>query len=99
MKLGLLVIIILSGCAAQPYWQETGAAVEVKHVVRVDFPCKKFDIDGCWNEAANTVEIKKGLSPNREDCVITHERKHAAGYTHEVRKIVFAHDCGDGRVM
>lgn len=96
--LACLLVLTLTGCAHGEYWVPIGQPVEVKHVVRVDFPCKKFDIDGCWNEKANTVEIKKGLK-ERENCIINHERKHAAGYTHENRKIVYVSDCGDGTMM
>lgn len=97
--LACMFVLTLSGCATEEYWTHYTDEVQVKHVVHVDFPCKKFDTDGCWNAKANTVEVRKGLSKPYEDCVISHERKHAKGYTHPRQAIVFAQDCGDGTML
>lgn len=98
-----LLIPLLSGCAVDPYWTQQINPIEVKHIAHVDMPCGYLlggkRLDGCWNASANTIEVRKGLNASREECVISHERKHAAGYVHEIREIVFAQDCGDGRVM
>ena len=90
------MMLMLGGCASDPYWiRYDGLRGEVKHIVRVDFPCKNIGWEGCWNAASGTIEVKKGMPKALEDCVISHERKHAQGFTHE-RRIEFSKDCGDG---
>ena len=94
MKQALLALL-LSGCAFEPYWVKTYAPVEVKHVVTVDFPCGRSDLDGCANRRAHTIELRRGLSPTMRHCILHHEIRHFAGYEHDPRP-GFVADCGDG---
>ena len=91
-----LIFILLSGCATDTYWVRAVNPVEVKHIAHVDLPCGRFGWSACWNPAAQTIEVKKGLPAGLEACVISHERKHAAGYRHDLERPNFAIDCGDG---
>ena len=90
------MLLMLNGCATDTYWVRTMNPVEVKHFARVDFPCGRRGWDGCWNPAGQTIEIRKGMPAAMENCVIGHERKHAAGYRHDLERPNLAIDCGDG---
>lgn len=91
-----VIVLILSACGIDmPYWTLTNPPAEVKAVLHVKYPCGNPTYDGCWNSVQRTIEVRDGLSVLDEDCVITHERKHAAGYTHPIRP-EYSTDCGDG---
>ena len=96
-----LLILLLAGCANSGAWSD-GPVRPVKPVlftVHVDFPCGQHNWNGCWNDAAQTVEIRKGLSKSDEKCVISHEatgkKNHAAGYTHGDQSHYYRMDCGE----
>jgi hypothetical protein len=93
-----ILLLLISGCAMQPYWTLANAPLPVLHVVHVDFPCAGMrgadpTARGCWNANAQTIEIKRGLSAANEVCVLRHERAHAAGWTHPAN-MAYVADCG-----
>jgi hypothetical protein len=90
-----ILALLLVGCVSVPddYWVRDKAPAEVKHIVRVDFPCGKKDTRGCWHAHSGTIEIKKGLSAADEACVLRHERAHSQGWSHPNRQS-FLWDCG-----
>lgn len=88
----LFLGLLLSGCAT-PDWELKYAPVPVKHIVHVDFPCTYRTALACWNPLSQTIELRKGLSADDEQCALGHERKHAAGYIHSDR-IIFTRTCG-----
>ena len=101
-----LLILLLSGCANSGAWSDKPVRppVSALFTVHVDFPCGvKPDgirrVYGCWNEAARTVEIKKGLSAEDEQCVRDHEdtgkKSHTKGYTHGDQGHYLRMDCGE----
>lgn len=97
---------VLVGCASfgEPYWQETHLPYEVSRVIYVDKPCNLTSaygtpMLGCANYYTNTIEIQKGLTPAASQCVLTHERKHFAGYSHSLERPHYSIDCGDGTML
>lgn len=97
-----LLMLLLSGCAAQPYWEKTEA--QFPHgvfVVSVDFPCAKHSqtetINGCWNAAGRTIEVRKGLTADQRECAVRHEYAHMMGWTHPLN-MAYAMDCGPGKI-
>ena len=98
MIMGLIsLIILISGCATgSEYWTRADYLQgEVEKVLYVDFPCGHVDWLGCWNVSTKTIEIQKGLPPSLETCVLSHEYKHAQGFSHE-NHVGYAVDCGNG---
>ena len=93
-----ILALLLSGCASEPYWYRVTDPVLVLHVVEVDRPGGRTDLDGYANRRAHTIELRRGLRPAMRECVLSHEMKHFAGYAHIERK-GFATDCGDGRII
>lgn len=83
--------VALAGCA--PYWVQTHAPVPMREIVEVEQPCR-HDWLGCANYSQGVAEIKKGLSPEQRICVIEHEKKHFAGYSHDLRWVNHRVDCG-----
>lgn len=96
MKYITLLLLLTSGCAHEPYWTRVVEPLEVKHIVRVDRPCGDAKLWGCFHWPSQTIEIRKGLSPVADACVLGHERKHAAGYKHDNERPSYSIDCGDG---
>lgn len=82
---------------ADEYWQLTNAPVEIKSIAEVDYPCDKLLI-GCINYLSREIFIKRGLTKEMYTCILTHEQKHAKGWTHDDRP-TFAYDCGDGTLI
>ena len=93
MRAALLVLLALTACGDGGYWELKNPPLKVKHIVRVDYPCAMQNARGCWNPASQTIEVKHGLSPSDEACVMRHERAHAAGWTHLVNQAL-EWDCG-----
>ena len=92
----MAALLITAGCATtDTYWRPSHAPVLVLGIVEVDRPCGRHDYDGCANYVSGMIELRSGMSPVLRDCVIRHERKHFAGFTHDERK-GYATDCGDG---
>ena len=83
------LILGLGGCAslAEPYWYKTHAPVIVSDVREVPYPCGRRDLDGCFRRDTSVIELRAGMPAALRACTLTHELKHAAGYSH---------DCGDG---
>lgn len=92
-------LYFISGCATNDYWYRTHEPRLVLGVIDVDHP---GGIPGAYFGFANFVtgliEVKRGLSESLRECVIKHERKHFAGYSHDPRK-GFVTDCGDGMLI
>jgi hypothetical protein len=100
--LGLFTL--LGGCASDSYWVKTHDPIEVKHVVSLDYPCttrwyQNKPSLGCANYPTNTIEIKRPLSQLHRGCVEGHERKHFAGFSHDIERPHYATDCGNGTLM
>mgnify|MGYP001566351051 CR=1 FL=1 len=92
------VVVLTAGCAGAPYWSATHAPILLRGVVEVERPGGE-DQFGYANYRTGMIELQPGLKPELRDCVLAHERRHFAGYSHEPRERVLAVDCGDGRVM
>ena len=97
----LMLSVAFSGCANTGAWSDKPMRppMPALFTVHVDFPCGANPdgirrVYGCWNEAARTIEIKKGLAAEDEACVLRHERLHAAGYTHGDQGHYYRMDCG-----
>lgn len=88
---GALLAVMVSGCAT--YWIQTHAPVPVLAVIEVDHPCR-HDWLGCANYGQGVLEIKRGLSAEQRECVIAHELKHFAGWSHDIRWVNGKVDCG-----
>lgn len=91
MRAFFLLTAFLSGCA--PYWVQTHAPVPVVGIVEVEHPCR-HDWLGCANYGRGIIELKPGLPAEQRECVIRHELKHFAGYSHDIRWINTKVDCG-----
>lgn len=98
-----LPLLVLVGCAGQPYWVHTHSPLPVKAVVEVvdlGLYCQAHGpLYGCAvrNDWYGTIYIQKGLNSDLRACVESHERRHVErGDSHELRFVNFAVDCGDG---
>ena len=91
-----LLILLLAGCSSGAWYPEPALAAPVLWTVHTDFPCGRKTANGCWNRAAQTVEVKKGLSQIDEWCVLQHEYKHADGWNHGDQAHYYRMDCGNG---
>lgn len=96
----LIVLILLTGCASEPYWTQAGKPLPVAAVTVTDkfpFSCRP-DWGGCAVRGAGQcwIFIKPFLLPDVYQCVESHERRHCAGDTHQVAdRIQLSMDCGD----
>jgi len=88
------VALLLSGCA-EPYWIKAREPMPVHRIVEVERPCGLSGVDGCCDLAAGVIYLRSGMPADLRSCVLSHERKHFAGYDHKVR-IHYSTDCGDG---
>ena len=101
MRVALLVLL-LSGCAAAPYWTPANReAVLNPRVLEVEVlpaKCLAHSTWACYVPEEFTIYISRQVPPlpGLRECAEAHERKHAAGWTHETGRKVFAVDCGDG---
>lgn len=82
---------------AEDYWQKNRSSFEISGVEEVDYPCGKSLI-ACINILSRTIFIKKGLTKEMYVCALTHELKHAMGWSHDNRR-QFVYDCGDGTIV
>ena len=90
-------VSLLLGCA--PYWTKTHDPVEFKQVVVKDCPCANCGYAGCVVRSTGSIEIKPNMTPEQRRCVLQHELKHLAGYSHPpARGAEFSRDCGDGSI-
>ena len=64
-------------------------------VLEMERPGGNADLLGYANYGNGYIEIRPGMRPVLRECVINHEKRHFAGYTHKERR-GFAIDCGDG---
>lgn len=100
MSRALCLALMLTACTDLTYWRDAGRGqIDVKHIVRVDFPCGlRGTALACANFAASTIELDRRLTNDEADCVVKHERKHFAGYDHPAYNWASAApiDCGDG---
>lgn len=93
-----LVLMLLTGCATDAYWHRSHAPVLIRQVAIVDTPCGRADWRGCSNLATGVIEIRRGLPDIEHACVLSHERRHMAGYDHHTGTH-YATDCGDGTIL
>ena len=91
----LAAIVFTAGCASDSYWRYSHEPMLVRGIVETDRPGGRDDLLGNANYATGMIEIKPGLTGYLRDCVISHERHHFEGFTHDERK-GYATDCGDG---
>ena len=92
------VIFLLTGCAmGDTYWLYVQDPVSIKGVIEVERPGGR-DLLGFANFKTRNVEVKSGLRAVLRDCVISHEKRHFAGYAHDSRP-GFVVDCGDGTMV
>lgn len=92
-SLGLIALALLAACSPpDDPWKKTHPAGKFEPIVIVTerFPkACPFRAIGCYvredlpNAAPGVIYIKPKLPPWRYDCVLKHEMKHHAGYTHE----------------
>lgn len=89
-------LIWISGCviAAEPYWVKTHAPVAVTDTRFVDYPCGQR-IHGCFQRTTGVIELRTGMNALLLECTLSHERRHAAGYSHRAGPH-YSIDCGDG---
>lgn len=89
MKAALLCAVLLSGCATGEYWHKAHDALPVVNIAAM--PDMRFcvgnrDTQGCTIRLAGQCMIfyHADLDGNAslKACVLSHERKHCAGYDH-----------------
>lgn len=96
--LGIFALVIPNAAWPDEYWRLAWHPVEFTGIIETNTPGGRWDLVGNANRATGKVEVKPGLRETLRDCVISHEKKHLAGYTHEERR-GFAIDCGDGTLI
>ena len=94
----------LAGCATRgPYWVKVREGQPVRGILYVSKPCgEKWN--GCARLKDGILEIKNDLDQAHQDCVLSHEKRHMAGWDHPEFNTKnafdkFATDCGNGEVM
>jgi hypothetical protein len=94
----ILLPLLLSGCAITPYWTpEPRLVAPVLRVVDVPvLTCNDGHAWSCWEYERGEIQVLIGVPASARDCLISHERKHAEGWTHNIERRHFAIDCGDG---
>ena len=98
--LAIVAAVLLFGCATQgAYWVKTHEPVAHKATRYVDKPCGRANWDGCANRFTGEIQIRRGLSEGQTWCVLNHELKHLAGYSHPGGSYGFAGDCGNGETL
>ena len=95
----LLLLLLLAGCAQTPYWVKTHEPVAHVATITVDRPCGFSDVMGCAVRITGTVELKRGMTEAQRWCVLNHEKKHLAGYSHPGAYRGLAYDCGNGEIL
>lgn len=94
MRLLLISLLALTACGDGGYWELKNPPVKVQAIVKLDtLTCPDRNARGCWVPATQTIEIKTGLSPSDEACVMRHEKAHAAGWVHPENQAL-SWDCG-----
>ena len=93
----IFVLLMLASCSQEPYWVKVRDPVLLLELREVDNPCGRTDWDGCaiWGE--QRIEIRRGLSPARRQCVLQHERKHFDGYDHAKTWPNWIENCGEDK--
>ena len=100
MTRALIAALLLSGCATpSAYWVKNYEPVAHKRTIYVDKPCGRSDWDGCAIRHSGLIEIRRGLTEAQAWCVLNHEKKHLAGYSHPGGSYGFAGDCGNGETL
>ena len=95
----LLALLFLAGCATNDgYWIKTHDPVPVRGVIETATPGGQAYRTGYARRATGMIEIKPNLRSVFRECVVNHEIKHLAGYSHDPR-VGFAVDCGDGTIV
>ena len=94
-----LVLLLLVGCAQTPYWVKTHEPVAHKRTIYVENPCERTDWLGCNSRATGVIQIKLWLTETQRWCVLNHEKKHLAGYSHPGAYKGLAYDCGNGEIL
>ena len=91
------LILGLGGCATVPgpYWFRTHDPIIVSDVREVPYPCGRRDTDGCFRRNTGVIELRAGMPAALRACTLTHELKHAAGYSHRDGPH-YSTDCGGG---
>ena len=99
----MVCCLFLTECAnaptEEPYWFRDSDPIEVKHILYVDnVPCGEIVAWGCSMRSLGIILIAKRLPPWVQNCVLSHEKRHFAGWDHD-RKPRATLDCGDGRIL
>lgn len=92
-----ILALMTSACAPAPYWVKVAEPIPLRELSYVEIPCGREDWLGCTHMVTGDVELRKGLSFSMHECVMSHERRHLAGWIHDARPL-FAYDCGDGTI-
>ena len=100
ITLPALVAVLLVGCTTlNTYWVHTYEPVVHTNTIYVDRPCGHTDWAGCANRATGVIQISRRLTETQSWCVLNHEKKHLAGYTHPGERGILAYDCGNGEIL
>ena len=94
-----LILLLLAGCAQTPYWVKTHEPVAHVATITVNVPCGLPDVMGCAARSTGTVELKRSMTEAQRWCVLNHEKKHLAGYSHPRAYKGIAYDCGNGEIL
>lgn len=102
-----LVLLLLAGCASEPYWQRTKEPLPVYVVKAVPDEttlrrmCRQTHLS--WEQTLNgctarldgfaVIFYRTNRQPWEVGCTLRHERAHAAGWMHDDRT-AFSTDCG-----
>lgn len=100
LVLGIIAcgMMISREVGADEYWTRSArAGTTLTLVVETENPCGRR-IDGCALPAEGIIVLRKNMDAVLKACVLSHEKKHLAGFDHDDR-IVFATDCGDGTIL
>ncbi|MGP1675943.1 MAG: hypothetical protein ACTS6J_02140 [Burkholderiales bacterium] len=102
MRWPILFVVFLTGCSRSEYWEYTDVPRSVTRVIEATdmFAACGSNAAGCYDPNTGLIWLKYGLSPAVRQCVITHEYRHAAGWTHpKFPESPLAYNCGDGTTM
>lgn len=103
MRAFLLLVLFLVSCSRGSYWEATLPPSPVVGIIEVADPavgCKRAAL-GCYDRVSGYIWLQAGMEPILRQCVIGHEYRHAAGYTHTKfdNEAHYGVDCGDGTIM
>ena len=95
----LILCLALSGCAQAPYWFFDGQVYKGVYYppiasdnIMTDCQTTDWNQLGCAWRNYGIIYYASWLNEKDRDCVISHERKHLAGWEHD-RKPTFELEC------